>query len=114
MYIEDVFFIAFWLTSSSQISEHMERLVQLIKGDEPPAAEAPNEEEEYDALPTDSLPPETRLIQGLGFPGGGDLNTLVQKQLGISSVKDVEEEEEAAIEPLGADSDDDDDKIVEV
>ncbi|KAE9390438.1 DUF383-domain-containing protein [Gymnopus androsaceus JB14] len=105
--------------SVEKISEHIERLVQLIQGDEPPASEALNEEEEYDALPTDSLPPETRLIQGLGFPGSGqDLSALAQKQLGISSADEVaeEEEEELVIEPLGAESedDDDDDKIVEV
>ncbi|KAJ4470174.1 DUF383-domain-containing protein [Lentinula aciculospora] len=97
------------------ISSHIERLVQLIKGEEPPLSEALDEEQEYDALPDDQLPPETRLIQGLGQFGNmrigdGGMNGENDK---LEQAK--EEDDEFAIEPLGADSDsDDDDKIVEM
>ncbi|KAF9060733.1 hypothetical protein BDP27DRAFT_1385484 [Rhodocollybia butyracea] len=107
--------------SVDKISEHIERLVQLIQGEEPPLSEALDEEAEYDALPDDTLPPETRLIQGLGF-GDPNLNALMQNQLripGAQANEEQEEEEEVAIEPLGADLDsksesDDDAKIMEV
>ncbi|KAJ3729950.1 hypothetical protein DFJ43DRAFT_1156292 [Lentinula guzmanii] len=108
-----------------KISSHIERLVQLIKGEEPHLSEVLNEEEEYDALPRDDeLPPETRLIQGLGKFGNmqisadgtsGTTNSAIDKIQGTKDEEEEEEEEELAIEPLGADSDsDDDDKIVEV
>ncbi|KAJ4479722.1 hypothetical protein C8J55DRAFT_514193 [Lentinula edodes] len=106
--------------SVEKISSHIERLVQLIKGEEPPLSEALNEEDEYDALPGDGeLPPETRLIQGLG--GFGNMRISNEDTSGNNhenkeQVKedDDNDEEELVIEPLGADSDSDDDRIVEV
>ncbi|KAJ3922457.1 hypothetical protein F5877DRAFT_75236 [Lentinula edodes] len=106
--------------SVEKISSHIERLVQLIKGEEPPLSEALNEEDEYDALPGDGeLPPETRLIQGLGGFGNMRLSnedTSGKKHKVKEQVKedDDNDEEELVIEPLGADSDSDDDRIVEV
>lgn len=94
--------------------------MQLIKGEELPLSEALNEEDEYDALPGDGeLPPETRLIQGLG--GFGNMRISNEDTSGNNhenqeQVKedDDNDEEELVIEPLGADSDSDDDRIVEV
>ncbi|KAF5342993.1 hypothetical protein D9758_013685 [Tetrapyrgos nigripes] len=126
------------------ISEHMERLVQLIKGDEPPLSQALPEEEEYDITEGlgDGDEGSKSLINGIdyskmfdinplfmGLPSGvGSVNAQGQRQDGIGSgigankVEEEEEEDGPVIEALGADSnrkdededDDDDDKIVEV
>ncbi|KIK52292.1 hypothetical protein GYMLUDRAFT_49994 [Collybiopsis luxurians FD-317 M1] len=95
-----------------KISEHIERLVQLLKGQEPPLSHV-EEEYEYDALPEDDLPPEMRLIQGLSLgssSGSGSAGYAALTGMGVDMdglrISEVGEDEEMEmeIEPLGADS----------
>ncbi|THV00654.1 DUF383-domain-containing protein [Dendrothele bispora CBS 962.96] len=95
-----------------KISEHVERLVQLIKGEEP--SQVMPEEEEYDALPA-----EDHLDYSKMFDTNPLLKTLPssepsrskngQEEAGAKGK--AEEEEGPVIEALGADSDE---EIVEV
>ncbi|THU78941.1 DUF383-domain-containing protein [Dendrothele bispora CBS 962.96] len=96
-----------------KISEHVERLVQLIKGEEP--SQVMPEEEEYDALPA-----EDHLDYSKMFDTNPLLKTLPSSEPSRSKngqeeaeakEKAEEEEEGPVIEALGADSDE---EIVEV
>ncbi|KAE9390434.1 hypothetical protein BT96DRAFT_343628 [Gymnopus androsaceus JB14] len=103
-----------WRLSISEAVYVIKRLVQLIKSEELSVSEALNE---YDALSYRFSPSGHEVNPGLGFPGSDqDLGTLAQKQLGISSADEVTEteEEEEVIEPLGADSEDDDCRSVTI
>jgi len=85
--------------SVDKISECIERLVQLIKGEEPPIEQAMGEEEEYDAVP------EGEIDYSKMFDVNPMLRALPEKK------EEEEEEEGPVIEALGADSDE---EIVEV
>ncbi|KAK7466263.1 Protein hgh1 [Stygiomarasmius scandens] len=86
--------------SVDKISESIERLVQLIKGEEPPIEQAMNEEEEYDAVPEGEI----------DYSKMFDVNPMLRALPGKKEEKE-EEEDGPVIEALGADSDD---EIVEV
>ncbi|KAF5381406.1 hypothetical protein D9757_009079 [Collybiopsis confluens] len=118
-----------------KVREGIERWVQLIKGQEPSMVREVNEEdeeeEEFDRLPENDLPPEVGLIQGLGAMSingtGTGTGTGIRIGVGGNKREEQEEEEEFEIQPLGGEAeeqkskhtlenedDDDDDKIVEV